>query len=185
MDTEVARAPVAIGDEALWGRVQAGDTSAFETFYRRHRRIATAVADRICAGEAEDVVQAAFLSAWKGRDGYRPTKGTPRSWILGIVRNRAIDSLRSKSRRREDVSRTGEVEPVAPDGVEDIAEARETKRELKRMMAGLPQRQRQVLELGYFRGLSQAEIARQLSLPLGTVKGRNRLALEKLSAAAL
>jgi RNA polymerase sigma-70 factor (ECF subfamily) len=171
-------------DEELWVVAQAGDEVAFERFYRRHRRLALAVAARICGDEAEDAVQAAFLSIWRNRASYSEAKGSARNWTMAVVRNRAIDAVRASQRRRE--SPVGESLAGVPDPVrtEELAVERETAHELRAAIAGLPIRQRQVLELGYFSELSQSEIAAALGLPLGTVKGRSRAALRGLSTVA-
>lgn len=171
-------------DEELWRAARGGDEVAFERFYRRHHRLALRVAGGICPAEAEDAVQAAFMSAWRARDSYDPSRGSARTWMMGVVRNRAVDAVRSRQRRRETPTgeRLDEVEDALR--IEQDAVDRETARELKAAVAGLPDRQRTVVELNFFAGHSQSEIARRLGLPLGTVKGRSRAALRDLAQLA-
>jgi RNA polymerase sigma factor (sigma-70 family) len=172
-------------DEDLWSAAQAGDAAAFERFFVRHRPLALHIARQICGEAAEDAVQAAFLSVWRARASYSVEKGSVRNWLMTTVRNRAIDVVRSHKARREVPA--GEHLPDIEDPVltEEIALRRATSRVLRTAMAQLPDRQRQVLELGYIEELSQSEIARALGLPLGTVKGRSRLALQRLAAVAV
>jgi RNA polymerase sigma-70 factor, ECF subfamily len=172
-------------DEALWAAVQEGDEVAFEAFVTRHRPLAMRIARRVCGPYAEDAVQAAFLAAWRSRMAFNPARGSPKAWMMTVVRNRAVDVVRSVKGRLE------RLEADAPDQAEDCAtpdvlvEQRETARNLRAALADLPEPQRQVLTLGYFSELSQSEIAGTLGLPLGTVKGRTRLGLEKLEKVAL
>lgn len=167
-------------------RVQAGDGEAFSALYNRYasraHRVACAVG--IDVGRAEDVVQEAFLSIWRGRAGYRPHHGSLDGWVLRTVRHRAIDSLRSHG--RHDRRRAAD-EPIderlrAPGSVEDAIGDRDVAARLRTTLSRLPAGQRHVIALAYLGGLSTSEIARELSLPLGTVKGRLRLGLMKLRA---
>jgi RNA polymerase sigma-70 factor (ECF subfamily) len=168
-------------DEELWSAALNGDQSGFEQLYRRHEAAAQRIAARICGpGAAEDAVQAAFLSVWRSRATFDPSLGTVRSWILAVVRNRAIDSLRERKRTSSHV--TQEHLPEQPDGrlTETEVLARETGAAVREAVAHLPPAQREVIELAYFREYSHSEIASALQVPLGTVKGRTRLAFEKL-----
>lgn len=174
-------------DPELWTLVRGGDVEAFAELYDRHARVAHGLACRIVGrSAAEDVTQAAFLTLWRSRDGYRPDRGAFRPWLLAVVRNRAIDALR-RDRARPRIARsydaTHYLETVAStsDGSpEEHACDRDEARRVRAALATLPEAQRCVIELAYFNGLSQTEIADELSLPLGTVKGRARLGLEKL-----
>lgn len=171
-----------LSDEALWDAAQSGQQAAFEQLYRRHEAIARRVAARICGRDAaEDAVQAAFLSLWRNRAAFHPSRGSLRNWILGAVRNRAIDVLRDQRRRRPEQT-VEEDHPEPPDTrLTDVEVAtRETGTAVRDAVAELPLPQRQVIELAYFGEYSQAEIASTLRIPLGTVKGRTRLAFEKL-----
>jgi len=132
-------------------------------------------------GTAADVTQEAFLEVWRHRERYRPERGAPRSWLLRIVRNRAIDAYRLTTRHggppQED---RWNAEQTSDDNVEDHAIARDEARALRDALARLPNEQLTVMDLAYFGGLTQTEIANELGIPLGTVKGRVRLALNQL-----
>jgi RNA polymerase sigma-70 factor, ECF subfamily len=173
-----------LADEEVMQLVQRGDPRAFELLYDRHGGAAYSLAYRIVGRQAaaEDVVQEALLSIWRSRLRYDKTRGSVRTWILGIVHNRAIDGLRRSSvheRRREQL-----------DGAEELFEARErtdvevARREEARSVRGaldaLPAEQRHTIELAYFGGFTHSEIAELLDEPIGTVKGRMRLGLDKM-----
>lgn len=165
--------------------VAAKDAAAFEALYDRHGGAAYSLAHRVVGdkGMAEDVSQEAFVSIWRSPGGYKPARGSVRSWTLGIVRNRAIDALRrSSSARAPKLALTDgglEDEPAA-ERTDAEAVRRETARELRALVCRLPDEQRRVIELAYFGGFSQSEIAELVGAPLGTVKGRMRLGLEKI-----
>ncbi len=160
------------------------DADAFEVFYDRHSGIAYSLAYRIVGdrGVAEDVTQEAFVSIWRSGARYDVGRGSVRSWTLGIVRNRAIDALRSKAGRAQKLALDDSVLEQRPSADSTDAEAlrRETAAELRGALAELPGEQSKVIELAYFGGFSQTEIATMLSVPLGTVKGRMRLGLERI-----
>jgi RNA polymerase sigma-70 factor, ECF subfamily len=173
-----------LADEEVMQLVQKGDPRAFELLYDRHGGASFSLAYRMVGKQAaaEDVVQEAFLSIWRSRLRYDKTRGSVRTWVLGIVHNRAVDGLRRSTvqdRGRETL-----------DVVEERHEARErtdvevARREEARSVRGalntLPDEQRQTIELAYFGGFTQNEIAKLLEEPLGTVKGRMRLGLEKM-----
>ena len=155
-----------------------------EELYDTHHRLALALAYRIVGSqaEAEDVIQEVFLAAWRAGHTYDAARGSVRTWLLTMVRHRAIDVLRGRGRRplcvlREDLD-------WADDG--DLAGqvARNVDGQMvRRATASLSPEQREVIELAYFAGLSHSEIATQLALPLGTVKGRMRLGLNHLRTA--
>lgn len=175
-----------LGDEELMALVQRKDPSAFEALFDRHGSAAFSLAHRIAGDRAaaEDVVQEAFLSIWRSRSGYDRARGSVRAWVLGIVRNRAIDALRRDA--RPGVPRLGlddekllEARP-AEERTEVEAVRREVAREVRGALSDLPGDQSRVIELAYFGGFSHSEIAEMLSMPLGTVKGRMRLGLEKM-----
>ncbi len=174
-----------LADEELMPLIGDRDPDAFEVFYDRHGGVAFSLAYRI-VGEraaAEDVAQEAFISIWRSGARYDRARGSVRSWTLGIVRNRAIDMLRSKSGRtaKLDFDDDSAIEQrPAEERTDDEALRRETAEELRGAIGGLPGEQSKVIELAYFGGFSQSEIAAMLGLPLGTVKGRMRLGLEKM-----
>jgi RNA polymerase sigma-70 factor, ECF subfamily len=170
-------------DEDLMPLVEAADAEAFAALYDRHGRAAYSLAYRIMGDkqEAEDVVQDAFIRVWRSAGGYRVGRGSVRTWILSIVHNRGIDQIRSRAhlRRKQD-----EIEASAPtsEPSEAFAETwKNSQREqVREALNTLPQEQLQILELAYFSGYTHVEIAEQLDLPLGTVKGRMRLGLQKI-----
>ncbi len=164
--------------------VHDGDAKAFEVVFDRHADAAFSLAYRMCGrrGIAEDVVQEAFLSLWRSAARYDRTRGSVRSWVLGVVRNRAIDLFRRDVvRAGRDVTSEDTIEQLA--SAEDIAGDAERRHDALRVriaLADLPPDQRQVIELAYFGGFSHSQISEMLQLPPGTVKGRMRLGLTKL-----
>jgi RNA polymerase sigma-70 factor, ECF subfamily len=176
-----------LADEDLMTLVDGKDPDAFEVFYDRHGGAAYSLAHRIVGdpGMAEDVTQEAFLSIWRSKARFDPARGSVRAWALGIVRNRAIDLLRSASRPAPKLDRDDEAALESqPAGERTEAEAirRETASRLREALGVLPREQSRVIELAYFGGFSHSEIAEMLGAPLGTVKGRMRLGLEKIRA---
>jgi RNA polymerase sigma-70 factor (ECF subfamily) len=172
-----------MAEEDLMGLVGAGDARAFAAIYDRHGRMAYSLAYRMMGEkqEAEDVVQEAFVKVWRSAGGYRAGRASVRTWILSIVRNNGLDHIRSRASRQ----RTREkAEAFAPTSVQNDTFAKtwlNFKRDLLReALEGLPHEQREVLTLGHLCGLTHAEMAERLRLPLGTVKGRLRLGLKKL-----
>ena len=172
-----------LADEDLISLVGDGDAEAFALLYDRHSRAAYSLAYRLMNGRqaAEDLLQDSFIKVWCSAGGYRVGRGSVRTWILSIVRNRAIDQFRSDASRRRT---RDEVEASTPTSYpsEAFAETwRNTQQEqMREVLKMLPQEQLRILELAYFSGYTHVEIAERLSLPLGTVKGRMRLGLEKL-----
>ena len=177
-----------LADEDLMTLVDRKDPDAFEVFYDRHGGAAYSLAHRIVGdrGLAEDVTQEAFLSIWRSRARFDPARGSVRSWALGIIRNRAIDALRRSARPVPKLDFDDEValetEP-ADERTETEAIRRETAGRLRQALGLLPREQSQVIELAYFGGFSHSEIADMVGAPLGTIKGRMRLGLEKIRAA--
>jgi RNA polymerase sigma-70 factor, ECF subfamily len=174
-----------LADEELMPLIGEKDPEAFEVFYDRHGGVAYSLAYRI-VGEragAEDVTQEAFISIWRSGARFDRTRGSVRAWMLSIVRNRAIDALRSRAGKAPkltlDDAEILEQRP-AEQLTEEEAIRHETASEVRGAIGHLPGEQSKVIELAYFGGFSQSEIARMLGLPLGTVKGRMRLGLEKI-----
>jgi len=173
-----------LSDRALMVRAQAGDTEAFAALYDRHSTWAYRVAYAVCheSGRAEDAVQEGFLSIWRGRAKYRPEGGSFQAWSMRIVQNRAIDSSRRAAVRprlqREDAN--GELPDALTPSIQDDLIARSESRTLAASLEMLPEAQAEVITLAFFGELTQSEIATQLAIPKGTVKGRMRLGLEKL-----
>jgi RNA polymerase sigma-70 factor, ECF subfamily len=176
-----------LADEDLMTLVDRKDPDAFEVFYDRHGGAAYSLAHRIVGdrGVAEDVTQEAFLSIWRSKARFDPARGSVRSWALGIARNRAIDALRHSARPVPKLDFDDEVVLEAqPAGERTEAEAirRDTAGRLRQALGLLPRDQSQVIELAYFGGFSHREIADMVGAPLGTIKGRMRLGLEKIRA---
>ena len=172
-----------LSDEDLVRRAAGIDPAAFAELYDRHSVTAFSLARRMVgASRAEDAVQEAFLSAWRGMERYNPGRGAVRPWLMGIVRNRCIDELRRRDvhERRRVETQEFEERFAAPDSTDGEVLRAEQSTAVRTALATLPGNQRNVLELAYFDGWTQTEIAERLDLPLGTVKGRTRLALEKL-----
>ena len=174
-----------LADEELMPLIGAKDPAAFEVVYDRHGGAAYSLAYRIVGerGAAEDVVQEAFISIWRSGARFDPTRGSVRTWTLGIVRNRAIDALRGRSARvpRLDLDFDALLEQrPAAEATDEEALRRSEAREVRGALGELPAEQAKVIELAYFGGFSHSEIASMLGLPLGTVKGRMRLGLEKI-----
>ncbi len=157
---------------------------AFEVIYDRHADAAFSLALRICHQRAlaEDVVQEAFLSLWRSQARYDRGRGSVRTWLLGIVHNRAIDALRRRSvRERGMVDEVGLEERIASPERTDLEFARqEEARQVRDALEQLPGEQSRVIELAYFGGLTHVQIASMLDMPVGTIKGRMRLGLSKM-----
>jgi len=166
--------------------VERRDPAAFEIVYDRHGGAAFSLAYRMVGDrtKAEDITQEAFLSLWRSRARYDRARGSVRTWLLGIVRNRAIDLLRRELLQPPPLP----FEPAestfqaAADETGVEALRREAARQVRGALRVLPVDQMRVIELAYFGGLTHAEIAEMLSMPLGTVKGRMRLGMEKIRA---
>lgn len=167
---------------ALIGR---SDKDALAALYERYGRRVFSLAVRILNDSvtSEEVTQDVFLSIWRRGASYSPDKGKFTTWLFSIAHNRTIDELR---RRRRDLNRGNDdveehLDIIAADiSPDDSAVAQSEYAMVREAMKALPPEQRQVVELAYFRGLTQAEIAEKMGQPLGTVKTRMRLALKKL-----
>ena len=173
-----------LADEELMQAVQRGDAMAFETIYDRHGGAAFSLAYRIVGTRtaAEDATQDAFLAIWRSRVRYQRERGSVRNWILGIVHNRTIDALRRNqvhATRRADAEGIEERE-AAPELTDVEAFRREEQRHVRAAIETLPESQVRVIELAYFGGFTHSQIAEMLGEPVGTVKGRMRLGLDKL-----
>ena len=174
-----------LADEDLMTLVERKDPGAFEILYDRHGGAAYSLAHRIVgdSGIAEDVTQEAFLSVWRSGARFDAARGSVRSWTLGIVRNRAIDALRRASgpAPKLDLDDDAALEARPSDELTDSeAIRRDTSRRVQGALRELPAEQSEVIGLAYFGGFTHSEIADMLGMPLGTVKGRMRLGLEKI-----
>ncbi len=167
-------------------RVADADAGAFEVVYDRHSRAAFSLAYRVLGSRppAEEAVQEAFLAVWRSAGRYRPERGSVGTWVLGIVHHRSVDVLRRNVvvERRRSSAEGIEEHLVAAEHTEHDALRRADADEVRGALSVLPEPQRQVLGLAYYGGFTQSEIAEMLGTPLGTVKGRMRLGLQKLGA---
>jgi RNA polymerase sigma-70 factor, ECF subfamily len=180
----VARDIRNLADEEAMQLVGDGNPRAFELIYDRHGGAAFSLAYRMVGNRvaAEDIIQEAFLSIWRSRMRYDRSRGSVRTWVLGIVHNRAIDALRrgaSHDRRQETLDGVEE-RHEAPERTDVEAARREEARSVQTALETLPDDQRRTIELAYFGGFTHSQIAELLDQPIGTVKGRMRLGLDKL-----
>lgn len=182
--TAARASDAAAHDAVLVGRMAAGDESALGALYDRWVDAVTALVVRIVrdAPEAEEVVEAVFWQAWQQSGRFATERGTSGAWLLAMARSRSLDRLRSLRRRRDEQPADESIfdrQPAVGDPLSNLDTDERAERVLA-ALATLPEEQREVLELAYFEGLSQTEIAERLSQPLGTVKTRARLGLRKL-----
>jgi RNA polymerase sigma-70 factor (ECF subfamily) len=173
-----------LADEELMEKVAGNDADAFEVVLERHSDAAFSLAYRICGRRslAEDIAQEAFLSVWRSGARYDRARGSVRTWTLGIVHNRAVDALRrSAVHERRRASDEGIEETLeSPERTDAQALDNAVSHEIHGALGELPTEQRRVIELAYFGGFTHLEIASMLDTPVGTVKGRMRLGLQKL-----
>jgi len=172
-------------DDQIFAALAQRDLSALEELYDRYSKIAYSLAYRVVGdrGNAEDVVQDAFLSVWRQAGTYKRERGAARTWLMSIVHHRSIDRLRSGASSSNTIP------------YEDLPESREETTKpsiwqqawnnvrgdmIRRALERLPVEQKKSIELAYFSGYTQAEIAELMGVPLGTVKGRMRIGLQKL-----
>jgi RNA polymerase sigma-70 factor (ECF subfamily) len=168
-----------LSDEQLMQLAVEDELKAFETLYERLAPTALGIAGRICndSDRAEDAVQDGFLSVWRARERYNRELGSVHTWIFQIIRFRAIDSMRVYGRddARRDYGRDVDQTISAPCDLEGTIVDTDQAMRLREALADLPRQQSDVIERAFFRGLTQSQIAQELDLPLGTVKGRMRL----------
>jgi RNA polymerase sigma-70 factor (ECF subfamily) len=172
-------------DAALIRRIVDADETALGALYDRWVRSLYSLVLHLLRDpdEAEDVVEETFWQAWRKAGSYEPSKGAVSTWLLTIGRRKALDRLRARKRNREDRIQDergfSDLRSASPDPGSE-AEGSELREHIRAALRELPDEQREVLELGYFSGLSQAEIAEKTGQPLGTIKTRMRLAMQKL-----
>jgi RNA polymerase sigma-70 factor (ECF subfamily) len=168
-----------VSDGELISRVGSGDRNAFEVLYRRYSRPVFGLALRRLGdrGRAEDAVQETFASVWRAAGSYRPERGPGAPWLYAVARNAIVDN--GRARREPPVE--GVEEKAGDETPADRAEAGWVAWRVHRALAELPENERIVIELAYWRGRSQSEIAELLGIPLGTVKTRTRTGLARLA----
>jgi RNA polymerase sigma factor (sigma-70 family) len=177
----VVRSFAHLSDEAVVALVARSDETALAELYDRFGRVAYGVALRILRDEklAEDAVQEGFLAAWRSADRFMPERGKASTWILTLVHRRAVDLVRREDRRRADAL-TDELEPAPTGSAEDDAWLRFERERVQAALKQLPDQQREALELAYYGGFSQSELAERLGQPVGTIKSRMFAGLARL-----
>jgi RNA polymerase sigma-70 factor, ECF subfamily len=159
------------------------DRDAFSQLYDRFSTLVFTLAMRMlkARSDAEDLLQEVFVQVWRQAQSYSVERGSPEAWIINIARSRAIDKIRSIRRMQKSFVLTDDpAQAESSDNVESSAAESETRLAMNSALANLPDTQRKVLELAYFDGLTQSEIADRLAEPLGTVKTRMRSGIQKL-----
>lgn len=181
-------APLRASDDlAIVRRMVAGEPEALAELYDRFAPLVLAVARRIlgAAGDAEEVLQEAFLQVWNQAERYDAGRSSVSTWLVLIARTRALDRLRSRG-ARDRTAAAAAAEPPPPDTSSRLDEHvlhRERRRRVKEVLSAIPEEQRRVLELAFYEGLSQSEISTRTGTPLGTVKTRALLGMKKLREA--
>jgi len=175
-----------LDDLELHRRLDAGDRGAFDELYRRYGPSAFGLAYRLTGQQvlAQDAVHDAFLALWRAPEAFDPARGAFRTFFLSLVHHKAVDMVRREERLRKRAERSANLEPVTG---EDVAEGVVDKdflglrrQEVREALTTLSPEQKQVLEMAYFQGYTQAAIAQELGIPLGTVKTRTLAAMRKL-----
>jgi RNA polymerase sigma-70 factor, ECF subfamily len=171
-------APVSDGE--LIQRAGHGDRAALEVLYERYARTVYGLALRRLGdrGRAEDAVQETFVSIWRAARTFDPGRGPGAPWLFAVARNAIVDRLRARPEPTADAVD----EPSPESGPDDRAEQSWTQWRVHRALEELPEREREVIALAYWSGLSQSEVAKSLDIPLGTVKTRTRSALQRLAS---
>lgn len=171
-------------DLALIERMMAGDETALSALYDRYSGMLFSMLVRILrdTSAAEEILQDLFLQLWRNPARFDASRGSLPAWLLVIGRNRAISRLRSRERREISEDSEGfSMDAVAsPGNIEDEASRTQLMERLRTAMASLPREQREAVELAYFEGMTQTEIAERTGSPLGTVKSRVRAAMQSL-----
>lgn len=185
----MAISPAVVADRDLVTRMSEGDEGAVGTLYDRYGKTMYAIAYRILGDrdDAEEVVMDALAQAWRSSGTYSADRGSVAAWLVVLARSRALDRLRSRGRQALAVDRAVELEPEGAlamgrpeEAASHAAELGERRERVKAALHALPDPQRVCIELAYYEGLTQSEIAERLAEPLGTVKTRMRLGLIRL-----
>jgi RNA polymerase sigma-70 factor (ECF subfamily) len=178
--------PATLSDAVLVRGIVERRPEALSELYDRHAPTLLALARRILGGssDADDVLQEVFVHVWNQAARYDPSRSSVSTWLVLITRSRAIDRLRNRKvvERTHEASQAEVSEHASPEGPESVF-MRERRERVRREMENLPPEQRQVIEMAFYQGLTQSEIAAQADLPLGTVKTRTLLAMKKLRSA--
>jgi RNA polymerase sigma-70 factor (ECF subfamily) len=170
-----------LSDEGLLSLIAGSDDDALAELYDRFGGVAYGLALRILRDDAlaQDAVQEAFLAVWRTADRFLAERARASTWVLTIVHRRAVDLVRREDRRRAEPLESAP-EPAAAESVEETAELGFQRRVVQEALRRLPPEQRQALELGYYGGLTQSELAERLDAPLGTIKSRMFTGLARL-----
>jgi len=170
-----------LSDEALVALAARSDQTALAELYDRYGRVAWGLALRILRDEAlaEDAVQEAFLALWRTAARFVPERSSARTWILTLVHRRAVDLVRREERRRAEPLDVA-AEPAGATGADDDAWLRLERGRVQDALHRLPDREREALELAYYGGFTQSELAQRLGEPLGTIKSRMFTGLARL-----
>jgi RNA polymerase sigma-70 factor (ECF subfamily) len=171
-----------LSDEALVALVARGDEDALAELYDRVGRVAYGLALRVLRDErhAEDAVQEAFLQVWRSAASFRAERAKASTWILTLVHRRAVDLVRREERRQVDPLTDDSAAGVAPEETDEAAWLRFERERVQAALKQLPDMQREALELAYYGGFSQSELAERLGVPLGTIKSRMFAGLARL-----
>jgi len=171
-------------DRDLVERVSTGDRAAFSELYRRYASSAFGLATRILGEQAlaEEVLQEVFLAVWRRSGAYDPARGSVRSWVFAQIHHRSVDAVRREEAERRRSGSTVVREAVEDDLQEVIEESwLQSRREhVRRALTTLSPDQRQMIELAYYRGLTQTQVASETGVPLGTVKSRTLAAMRRM-----
>lgn len=176
-------------DLELYRRLKTGDGAAFEELYSAYSRISYGLAMRVLGQDAiaQEVVHDAFMALWRAPEAFDPSRGSLRTFLLSLTHHRAVDAVRREERLRARNQKAMNLEAKhGEDVAEDVVESAwlgQRSKEVRAALAELPEEQRQVLEMAYFGGNTQAQIADSLEIPLGTVKTRTLAAMKKLRRA--
>ncbi len=176
-------------DRDLMRRLQTHDEEAFRGLFSRYAPTAKALALRVVRQQhlAEEIVQEAFMAVWRNPGAYEEQRGSVKTWLMGMVHHRAVDAVRrEESQRRRAETEASMTAAETIDHAEDIVDqlgAPQEEAAVRSALGGLPQEQRAVLQMMYFDGLSQSQIAEKNGLPLGTVKSRTLLGMRRLRTA--
>ena len=178
-------------DEQLMILIQQGDEAALATLHCRHRGLLRTIISRMISNDhdVDDLVQECLLEVWRHAANYRVEKGNALGWIVTLVRRRTIDRIRRKTAYGRAQDRFREESAAACDamhtGADEVVAQSDRAEAVNRLLAHLPQAQQEVVQLAFYRGLSQRQIAAKTGIPLGTIKTRLELGLRKLRSAVL